>query len=158
MERTGTLRYDYLLSKTMRNDGFLGIHGSPHSQSHQEGSHHGDGLALKDCVGSHCVPSSSSCFPTKRVVLAVNFRLVLNKFTSPGTHSVFISCFQEGFLCLSGMYLRSSKCRGVSEGTAKQYIGVSEMAGVDGVLSREFWPMAVYIEKDRSRVALILAL
>jgi hypothetical protein len=43
------------------------------------------------------------------------------------------------------MYLRSSKCREVSEGTAKKHIGVSEMAGVDGAVLREFWPVAVYI-------------
>lgn len=54
MKRTGKFGSVNLLAETMRSYGFVVIHGSSNSKSHEEKCYHGNGLALEDCAQKHC--------------------------------------------------------------------------------------------------------
>ena len=128
IKRTGKFGSVYLLAVITRSDALVRIHGSAYSQSREEECHQGNGLVLENCSGYHCwvvsfflLSSKGGCLGNKSKIQAEEW--VAN---SVRVRSVFISFFPGRVLMVEQcVYLRSSKCRGVSEARVKKSIGVN---------------------------------
>lgn len=123
IKRTGKSGSIYLLAEIMRSDAFMRINGSANSKSHEEECHHGN---VENWAGYHCraisflLSSKDSGFGSKSETEAGRFQTAA-EFARSLYH------FFPGRVLMLGqcVYLRSSKCRGVSEARAKKSIGVT---------------------------------